>query len=668
MNINYLSKNLGLRKPSQSSNPKRVRRRSNMRQRLRVALMYGLTVALPLAGLGVVADPFGMSVAYGQNPVSSISNESELISILQSADRPAADKAMACKRLAVYGSEKCAPEVGKLLGNEQLSSWARITLEAIPGKASNDVLRSAARSLQGRVLVGVLNSLGVRRDAEAVEVLASKLGDADPEVASAAAVALGKIGNNAAAEVLKKGIASASDKAKSSIAEGLVLCAERNMNEGKLATAIELYDLVRASNVPQQRLIEATRGAILARKSAGIPMLLTELRAPEYFRFQLGLTVAREVEGNEVDKALAAELTKAPADRAALLLQAMADRPKTVDLDAVLRFVNAESKPLRLSAMRAIARIGDLRCVPTLVEVSKSGDSELVDAAVEAISSLPDEKVDAEIAKRLSSANGSVLVMLIRAAGGRGIDASDSIIKALENPDATVRNAAFAALGDTLPPERLPILVERFVAPKFAEDGEVAQNALMTASVRMPDREVCAGLLAGAFAKVNPDLKVKLLQILGAVGGSKALATVGDAAMSSDETIKDAATRVLGNWMTIDAAPVLLSLSEKLPKDKYQVRAVRGYLRIARQFDMTPKERIAMAETAMKIVKNKEEKALILDALKRIPSLETLKLVVQMAASDDIKKEASDAAMEMGGKIKNQPSEKVQEILSKLPK
>jgi HEAT repeat protein len=281
---------------------------------------------------------------------------------------------------------------------------------------------------------------------------------------------------------------------------------------------------------------------------------------------------------------------------------------------------------------------------------------------------LPDEKVDAEIAKRLSSANGSVLVMLIRAAGGRGIDASDSIIKALENPDATVRNAAFAALGDTLPPERLPILVERFVAPKFAEDGEVAQNALMTASVRMPDREVCAGLLAGAFAKVNPDLKVKLLQILGAVGGSKALATVGDAAMSSDETIKDAATRVLGNWMTIDAAPVLLSLSEKLPKDKYQVRAVRGYLRIARQFDMTPKERIAMAETAMKIVKNKEEKALILDALKRIPSLETLKLVVQMAASDDIKKEASDAAMEMGGKIKNQPSEKVQEILSKLPK
>ncbi len=668
MNINHLSTNRILQKPAQTTNPGRVRRRSNMRQRLRAALLYGLTVALPIAGTMIVPGPFGISAAYGQNPVSSISNESELIAILQSADRPAADKAMACKRLAVYGSEKCVPEVGKLLGNDQLSSWARITLEAIPGKASNDVLRSAARSLQGRVLVGVLNSLGVRRDAESVEVLASKLADADPEVASAAAVALGKIGNNAATETLKKAIAAANDKAKSSISEGLVLCAERNMNEGKLAPAIELYDLVRASNVPQQRLIEATRGAILSRKNAGVPMLLTELRAPEYFRFQLGLTVAREMEGNEVDKALAEELNKAPADRAALLLQAMADRPKTVDLDAVLRFVNAESKPLRLSAMRAVAKIGDLRCVPSLVEVSKSGDSELVDAAVEAISSLPDEKVDADIAKRLTSANGSVLVMLIRAAGGRGIDASDSIIKALENPDATVRSAAFAALGDTLPPDRLPVLVERFVAPKFAEDGEVAQNALMTASIRMPDREVCAGLLAGAFAKVNPDLKVKLLQILGAVGGSKALSTVGDAAMSSDEAIKDAATRVLGNWMTIDAAPVLLSLSEKLPKDKYQVRAVRGYLRIARQFDMTPKERIAMAETAMKIVKNKEEKALILDALKRIPSLETLKLVVGMAASEDIRKEASDAATEMAGKIKNQPAEKIEEILSKLPK
>ena len=48
--------------------------------------------------------------------------------------------------------------------------------------------------MKGRLLIGVINSIGFRRTANAVDDLAPKLKNADPEVASAAAAALGQHG------------------------------------------------------------------------------------------------------------------------------------------------------------------------------------------------------------------------------------------------------------------------------------------------------------------------------------------------------------------------------------------------------------------------------------------------------------------------------------------
>src|SRR5690606_4254703 len=113
------------------------------------------------------------------------------------------------KKLAIHGSSAAVPELAKLLPNPQLSSWARIALEAIPGPEADEALRNAAESLDGLLLVGTINSIGVRRDAKAVELLAGKLKDQDEEVASAAAVALGKIGNAPAVQSLRGALAEA---------------------------------------------------------------------------------------------------------------------------------------------------------------------------------------------------------------------------------------------------------------------------------------------------------------------------------------------------------------------------------------------------------------------------------------------------------------------------
>jgi HEAT repeat protein len=143
--------------------------------------------------------------------------EHALIRILQS-DAPPGDKAIACKKLAIYGSAEAVHALAPLLEDNQLASWALIALEAIPGSAPDLALRQAAGKLQGELLVGVIDSIGVRRDAGAVKILADKLGESDTAVASAAAVSLGKIGNAKAAAAFKRALAKGGEPVRPAVA------------------------------------------------------------------------------------------------------------------------------------------------------------------------------------------------------------------------------------------------------------------------------------------------------------------------------------------------------------------------------------------------------------------------------------------------------------------
>ncbi len=216
-----------------------------------------------VAGVIVLAACMGVTCAMAGDDAAK--DQQKLIGVLRS-NAPAAEKAIACKRLAIYGGKEAVSALAPLLADEKLSSWARIPLEVIPGPAADEALRQAMDKVQGRRLVGVINSIGVRRAASAVESLVARLNDHDAEVASVSAVALGRIGNDAAATALEGALAGAVPAVRSAAAEGCILCAERRLAAGEAAQAATIYDLVRKADVPKQRIREATRGAILREK------------------------------------------------------------------------------------------------------------------------------------------------------------------------------------------------------------------------------------------------------------------------------------------------------------------------------------------------------------------------------------------------------------------
>ncbi len=189
--------------------------------------------------------------------------QARLAAVLKSG-APQAAKDYACRELSLIGSADSVPALAGLLGDEKLSHMARYALERMPCAEAVGALRDALSKTSGRVKVGVINSLGVRRDAHSTDALVGLLGDTDKEIASAAAAALGGIGNADAAKALGAFQAKAPKELKLAAADAYLACAEQLLADGKKPDAIKIYSALRKPDQPKHVQLAAMRGILAA--------------------------------------------------------------------------------------------------------------------------------------------------------------------------------------------------------------------------------------------------------------------------------------------------------------------------------------------------------------------------------------------------------------------
>ncbi len=186
--------------------------------------------------------------------------EGRLMATLQS-DVSRDAKEYACRKLAIVGTADAVPALASLLGEKDYSHMARMALERIPATEAAQALRNAAVKVNNELKVGVIGSLGSRRDADAVSALNGLLKDSDPSVARAAAMALGSIGNAEAASVLKAA-ASSSVGNQPAVIDALLACAEALLAGQKQADALAIYRSLMAGNQARLIRLAATRGIL----------------------------------------------------------------------------------------------------------------------------------------------------------------------------------------------------------------------------------------------------------------------------------------------------------------------------------------------------------------------------------------------------------------------
>ena len=183
--------------------------------------------------------------------------ENRLIATLQSdASRDAKD--YVCRKLAIVGTVTAVPALDSLLGEKDHSHMARFALERMPAPEAAQALLDAVSKVSNELKVGLIGSLGSRRDAAAIPVLKGLLMDSDPSLARAAALALGSVGSVEAASVLKAAALSEAGN-KPAVMDALLSCAEALLADQKPTDALAIYKSLAADN--QTRLVRWPRRA-----------------------------------------------------------------------------------------------------------------------------------------------------------------------------------------------------------------------------------------------------------------------------------------------------------------------------------------------------------------------------------------------------------------------
>ncbi len=200
-----------------------------------------------------------------------------LIRILKEpGSTPAAvfQKGKACHRLAQVGTAEAVPPLAALLTDPQLANYARFGLEAIPDPSADEALRTALTKVKGPLLVGVVNSIGQRKDAAALEPLSKLLYGADPDVAQAAAFALGYISGPQAAKTLQDGLSKTKGAVRAAVAAAGLLCAEGLLARGDRKGAFAFYDMLSRLDIPKPVRLAAMHSTIAAETSLTRPRVI----------------------------------------------------------------------------------------------------------------------------------------------------------------------------------------------------------------------------------------------------------------------------------------------------------------------------------------------------------------------------------------------------------
>lgn len=591
--------------------------------------------------------------AFGTAAQDANSSEADLLAILKNPEATRKQKSDACLFLARRGTRNAVPVLAALLPDQELNHMARYALEAIPDPAVDEALRAALSTTQGRALAGVITSLGVRRDAQAVPALTGLLTHAEPDVAQAAARALGQIGNAAAAQALQKALPQATPTHQLAFCEGLFRCAESLQAAGQRSEALAIYDQLRGlATAPHQVRAGALRGAILARGQEGVALLAQALRDSDYTQFAAAVRTALELRESGLTKVLTEALGQVADDRQIVLIQALGECRDPEAVPGVSRAAQTGPKPVRLAAIRALAALGESSTTPVLIGLLRDSDRELAQAAFESLAALPGAEVDAVIRALLADPNETLqLAAIDLMARRRTAGAVPALREATRHRSPKVRAAATKRLGELAGPTELPGLLDLMLEAKQAADLDAAEQAATAVASRVTEPGSAVTAIRTRLDRAQPEQKPALLRVLAAVGGPAALQAMRTALQDPNAQVRRAAIQALGGWKNAEAAPDLLALAKNASSPAEKTLCLRSFLDLTDNPDLPPARRLELCRQAVDLAESAEEKRLWLAAVGNVPAVEALELLLPYLEQPTVKNEAAAAILNAADRL-----------------
>jgi HEAT repeat protein len=582
------------------------------------------------------------------NPALLKQIEAGLLAFLQS-NATAAGKQFALRELGLIGTEASVPALAPMLLQPATSEMARFALGRIPGPVADQALRDALAKAAGNIRIGIIGSLGQRRDVKAVPALTTLSSSNDLPAAEAAIAALAEIADRPSLNALSAAHAKASGAMARRVSEAYLLCAGRLAAQDK-ETALKVYkELIAAKEPPLVRVAALNGLASLSPKEA-VPALATEIQSADA-RVQFGAMKALGgIPGADVTAAMERAFPNlAPAGRVRLL-GVLAERGDSAAQPLFARAVKDASPAVRTAALSGLGSLGDRSSVAVLAEAAATGQPAEQAAARQSLKSMRGDAIDPALVSAIGASTGKVKAELILAAGERGAAAAaDAVVKAIQDPDPDVHREALRAARNVAGPRQVSALVDLVMNVSKPSDRRDAGQALASALQRSEPARIGA-VIASYKTATALEPRLSLLESLGQTSHAEALALLRSSLADPAPDIVRGSILALSGWSNPAPLPDLLGIAKSHANPVFQTLALRGYLKLVGLPSERPNaESARLLGDAAALAKEVAEKRTLLSLLANYPCKESLQIAETMAKDPAVASEAKAAIDRING-------------------
>lgn len=594
----------------------------------------------------------------------------ETVRGLLAGPAPASIKGFFLRQLRLAGCPKAVPAVSALLLNEELCEYAAQTLVTIGGDEARAALRQALAKAQGKCRLTIIQNLGVLRDAQAAPELMKVTTDADREARLAALWALANIGDAAAADTILKATEAQGAYERAKTNDAALLLAQRLGEAQKAREAEQIYRaLWKAAADPKDRHVRcaAIRGLAAVLGAGAMDDLVAAMKGDDPQVRAAAAEAALAMPGEDVTQKWIQHMKTLPPEARAEALAMLGRRGGPAAEDAVLEATRDADASVRLAAIQAAATLSDEKAAAAIMALLASAVRPEQEAARAALGRMPGDKVTAAVAAAVASAAPAAKRELLGILAARGARAHlDVLLAAAKDADPGVRAAGMAALESLGDEKTLPALL-RLLVKAAPEDRQAAEKTVGAVCSRAGNKEAAADLVIRAMSGVGTPTRAALIRVLGKIGGVKALAEVRASVKDTEVDVQDAAIRAMADWPDAAVAPDLLEIARTNPRPAHQVLALRGYVRLANVPSGRPvAEKLKMYQEAMAVARRPDEKKLVLGAMGDLKSPEALQRVLPFVADENLKEEASAAAVKIAKALNGNPKAAIQSAMEKV--
>ena len=501
------------------------------------------------------------------------------------------------KQLNLTGSDAAIEVLREYAARSWLCDDAVMALQAIGSEAALAALSDVLQREQCPCAAQVMVALSERHYAGAAGSYLEWSRKGTPAECAAALHALAASGVALAREPLLKAAEKAGYKWDNTGAMPSLLLYARNIGlAGDVKGMEKIADrIISVSNTPENagQRIAAMSIIVDVKRDEALKMLLTAANDPDAAIRGGALRLTESLPGADVTKKWIKKYPKMMPEAKPGILFMLGERGDMQAVPLMMKAMDDPSPEVAAEAVAALARLQGQKAVDPIIAWILKNESEAGHAAAaSALTTILDSTGMDKVASSLPAAKGLATVTLIRLLAWSGNSKYfNTVYHYTGSSDMAVSAAAkttLAALASYSDQPQIIALLDR-----SSERAETAglQRALVAAAMKNEDPEKRSDMILDGLDK-GSDM-MKLLPVLSATGGQKALKRVAWEFENGNAQTRDACFGVLANWPDHTAAPVLLEICRSGNKT-FGMPAFDAYLTTVSVAKITPERKLLM--------------------------------------------------------------------------